>query len=225
MTGIPQNLVDSMMVKCGRRCCICRRFRPTKLQVHHIHERSQGGGNEEDNLIVTCLSCHSDVHTKVPFALRFSEEELRGHRDALVEMAAEGRLPTADSDDADETIAGIIATIRKAPETASVPLMPEAVELLLAAARTEGDRQGLLYASTATGRLRLIAGNGHDWFPFGDRRAEAKYKAAVEQLFAHGLVDGEFGLTSWVSHSGYLAADEIAVSETRARSIGDGPAG
>jgi 5-methylcytosine-specific restriction endonuclease McrA len=49
MPDIPQDLVDRMMVKCGRRCCICRRFLPTKLQVHHIIERANGGTNEEDN--------------------------------------------------------------------------------------------------------------------------------------------------------------------------------
>ena len=88
--SIPPDLVDKMMVKCARRCCICRRYRPTKLQVHHIVERNQGGGNEEDNLIVTCLSCHTDVHSKVPFARRFSVNELKGHRDALVKMVEEG---------------------------------------------------------------------------------------------------------------------------------------
>src|SRR5258708_39409703 len=101
---IPTDLVDKMMVKCGRRCCICRRFRPTKLQVHHIIERSQGGTHDEDNLIVVCFSCHSDVHTKVPFARRFSPDELRGHRDALVKMVTDGKLPTLDTDDSDEVM-------------------------------------------------------------------------------------------------------------------------
>jgi hypothetical protein len=52
---IPPDLVDKTMVKCARRCCICRRFRPTKLQVHHIRERSKGSSDEEANLIVSCL--------------------------------------------------------------------------------------------------------------------------------------------------------------------------
>src|SRR5688572_30318128 len=97
---IPQKVVDEMMVKCGRRCCICRRFRPTKLQVHHIVERVQGGSNDLDNLIVTCMSCHSDVHTKVPFARRFTHAELKSHRDTLYVMVASGTLPASDSDDA-----------------------------------------------------------------------------------------------------------------------------
>jgi hypothetical protein len=33
--NIAPELVDKMMIKCARRCCICLRFRPTKLQVHH----------------------------------------------------------------------------------------------------------------------------------------------------------------------------------------------
>src|SRR5215470_9735207 len=102
---IPQELADKMMIRCGRRCCICRRFRPTKLQVHHIVERNEGGSDDEDNLIVTCFSCHSDVHTKVPFARRFSVAELKGHRDAVIKLIEDGTLVAADSDDTDEAIA------------------------------------------------------------------------------------------------------------------------
>lgn len=40
--NIPTDLVDRMMVKCACRCCICRRFRPTKLQVHRVVERNLG---------------------------------------------------------------------------------------------------------------------------------------------------------------------------------------
>src|SRR3972149_9786927 len=93
MGDIPQDLIDRMMVKCARRCCICRRFRPTKLQVHHIKEKNDGGTDEEDNLIVTCITCHSDVHSQVPFTRRFSVEELKGHRNALIKMLEEGKLP------------------------------------------------------------------------------------------------------------------------------------
>lgn len=90
---IPQEIVDRMMVKCGRCCCICRQFKPTKLQVHHIIERAKGGDNNEDNLIVTCLSCHTDIHTKVPFARRFSVDEQKGHRNEVVRLVNDGTLP------------------------------------------------------------------------------------------------------------------------------------
>ena len=32
-----------ILAKCARHCCVCRRFRPLHLQVHHIVERNEGG--------------------------------------------------------------------------------------------------------------------------------------------------------------------------------------
>lgn len=84
--SIPQPIVDEFMAKCGRRCCICRRFEPLHLQVHHIVERADGGTDDLDNLIVICLTCHSDVHSDTKLTRRFTPEELRQHRDALFEL-------------------------------------------------------------------------------------------------------------------------------------------
>lgn len=152
--NIAPELIDKMMIKCARRCCICRRFRPTKRQVHHIVERNQGGTDDEDNLIVVCLSCHTDGHTKVPFARRFSVAELKGHREALVRMAEQGMLPLDDADDADKVVAELVRILRATPET-EIPLMPEAVELLVSAVNGEKGRQGLLFSSTTNTGLRL----------------------------------------------------------------------
>src|SRR5687768_6603886 len=127
MSEIAPELIDRMMVKCARRCCICRRFRPTKLQVHHIDEKGKGGSNEEDNLIVVCLSCHTDVHTRVPFARRFSVEELKGHRDGLIRLVSEGKLPADDSDDSDQVIARVVRVLGRLSQPAN-SLTPEAVE-------------------------------------------------------------------------------------------------
>src|SRR5687768_14867122 len=135
--AIPQETVDRMMVKCGRRCCICRRFRPTLLQVHHIDERSHGGSDDEDNLIVTCLTCHTDVHSVVPFTRRFTVAELKGHREALFQLVAAGTLPPDESYDESAIVARAVAA---AP--AKGGLSPAAVELLLLAANGAGRRQG-----------------------------------------------------------------------------------
>lgn len=35
----------------------------SKLEVHHIIYRSNGGSNEEDNLITLCHTCHKGVHS------------------------------------------------------------------------------------------------------------------------------------------------------------------
>jgi len=211
--NIPQDLIDKMMVKCARRCCICRRYRPTKLQVHHVVERNQGGSNDEDNLIVACMSCHTDVHSKVPFARRFSVEELKGHRDALVRIVEQGMLPLDDTDDADEAMVEVIRALR-ARQTTEVSLMPEAVELLLAAANCNTNRNGQIFTSMLNGGLRLGAGSRFDFFTPSNKRAEAKYKHALQQLVTCGLVEQESSTLFWVTYPGYLVGDEIA-SQTK----------
>jgi hypothetical protein len=209
---IPPDLVDRMMVKCGRRCSICRRFRPTKLQVHHIVERNQRGGNGEDNLIVICLGCHTDVHTKVPFARRFSATELKGHRDALCKMVAEGALPTIDTDDAEVAIQAIVEALRTAPKR-DLELSPEALELLLHAVNATGRREGAVHLSDFEG-LTVWSGNRRLLITENEKRKQAKYRQAVKELVRCGLLEElpekHFELTD----QGYLAADEIAASRS-----------
>lgn len=42
-------------------CQVCGKTH-TRLEVHHIIFRSQGGTDEENNLITLCKECHSDIH-------------------------------------------------------------------------------------------------------------------------------------------------------------------
>jgi hypothetical protein len=218
MNDIPEDVVNKMMIKCGRRCCICRRFRPTKLQVHHIVERSGGGSNEEDNLIVTCFSCHSDVHSRVPFARRFTVDELKGHRDSLVQRLEQGELPSTDSDDTDEAMERLFQALRSVSPGSKPQLMPEALELLVAATSAVGERAGIL-TIIDTGQLTCVirSGGRSDFITSGDRRSEAKYKRALEQLAQARLVEDlpgsqwVGGYDGWiVTYDGYLAADELA---------------
>jgi hypothetical protein len=183
--SIPPDLVDRMMVKCARRCCICRRYRPTKLQVHHIVEQGQGGGNEEDNLIVSCFSCHSDVHTKVPFARRFSESELKGHRDALVKMVEEGKFPALDTDDADEAMRAVVQAVSRRPPVAA-DLLPEATELLLLAANASDNRQGCVLLTRTRGGDTIAAGNDVRTIEHENARRQARYGHAIQQLVRAG---------------------------------------
>lgn len=49
----------------GYQCAVCGD--PRRLQIHHIDHRSQGGGNEQMNLITLCPICHALAHdTKFP---------------------------------------------------------------------------------------------------------------------------------------------------------------
>jgi hypothetical protein len=204
---IPQDLIDKMMVKCARRCCICRRFRPTKLQVHHIVERSQGGANDEDNLIVTCMSCHTDVHSKVPFARRFSVEELKGHRDTLVRMVEQGVFPADDIDDAAEVVAGLLRASAKAPSS----LSPEATEMLLRSVNGKA-QQGCVLVTESFEGLSIMMGDDGRTIPNEDGRTQAKWKRAVRELREARLLDRHSEGVFEVTDEGYLAADEIIVS-------------
>lgn len=207
MSEIPQERIDSMMVKCGRRCCICRRFRPTKLQVHHIIEQAQGGTDDEDNLIVTCFSCHTDIHTKVPFARRFSVGELKDHREAVIRMVTEGKLPLGDTDDTDEVIARVVQQMR-AVENPTIELLPEAVEVLTKAVKSEGGMQGMFnFVKHQMGFSLLVA--GVDQFDFHAHRLQARYKKALEQLLQCKLVAWRCDEILDVTYEGYLAADEL----------------
>lgn len=45
-------------------CQCCKgKHKDSKLEVHHIIYRSQGGSDEEGNLITLCHTCHKDLHS------------------------------------------------------------------------------------------------------------------------------------------------------------------
>lgn len=53
------------MVLCrdGYTCHYCKgRHKDSRLEVHHIVFRSQGGSDEESNLVTLCHTCHKDLH-------------------------------------------------------------------------------------------------------------------------------------------------------------------
>ena len=82
--GFPDSVAAEAMVACGRSCCICHRFCGTKMELHHIKQKAYGGEDTLENCIPLCFDCHSDMgkaDPKHPKGKRYSEEELRLHRD------------------------------------------------------------------------------------------------------------------------------------------------
>lgn len=82
--GFPVEVREEALVNAGRACCICHRFRGTKIECHHIVEESAGGANTLDNCIPVCFDCHADMTTydvKHPKGTKYRPEELRRHRD------------------------------------------------------------------------------------------------------------------------------------------------
>src|SRR5215467_10078977 len=117
-------------------CCICRRFAPLHIQVHHIVEQSVGGTDEIDNLIAICLTCHSDVHTRTQFTRRFTVTELKLHRDAVYRLVIEGVLPSDNQhvDHMAELSAEIVKRLQDArPAGTQLPVPHSSMEILLAA--------------------------------------------------------------------------------------------
>lgn len=103
--GFPQNVATRALVACGRCCCICHNFCGTKIELHHIKQKAYGGEDTFENCIPLCFSCHADMgkgDPKHPKGKRYTEEELRGHRDrwyAKVEKSTTETMETVYPDD------------------------------------------------------------------------------------------------------------------------------
>lgn len=49
----------------GGKCEVCGYNKTPVLEVHHILEKSKGGTDNPDNLIVLCRNCHGEVHSNL----------------------------------------------------------------------------------------------------------------------------------------------------------------
>ncbi len=197
---VPEELATELLSNCGRHCCICRRFRPVHLQVHHIVAQSDGGTDDSDNLIALCLTCHSDVHTTRPFTRRFTPSELKQHRDEVVRLVTDGRLVPSE-----ETIVDVSRIVEAVREHSVGDLSCTAREILVAAAEAEGE----IILSRNTGGATFVAGKAGKKVQHG--RELALYKAAMQELELEGLVAAQgFNGNVWsVTYEGYLTADEL----------------
>lgn len=58
-----ENTKAKVLNRDGYTCQYCKgKKRDSKLEVHHIVYRSNGGSDEEDNLVTLCHTCHKGVH-------------------------------------------------------------------------------------------------------------------------------------------------------------------
>lgn len=197
---MPEELASELLSNCGRHCCICRRFRPVHLQVHHIVPQSEGGTDDSDNLIALCLTCHSDVHTKRPFTRRFTHSELKLHRNKVIQLVADGSLVPSE-----ETIVEVSQILETVREHSFGDLSGLAGEILVAAVEAEGT----IILSLHMGGATFVAGKAGKKIQPG--REMAQYKAAIQELEINDFVDeaGWEGCIWNVTHIGYLTADEL----------------
>ena len=213
--AVPEDKAAELLARCGRCCCICRRFRPTLLQVHHIVERAEGGSDEIENLIALCITCHSDVHTKRPFTRRFSRDELMRHRDAVVDAVVQGQLVPPDTDTEQPAVAVTQVHSYTPPVLPGEPsLSTEAVVLLLGAA--DGGNGRFFFASHSGG-IEVQAGSLHKDLSYG--REEAAYQHAAAELVGCGLTSLQSNQNHcliWnLTLKGYQAADTLAAASEK----------
>ena len=89
----PLSVRVNLLVRAGRRCCLCGVFCGFKIEVHHIVAESEEGTDDEDNGIPLCLSCHAEVRAyddRHPIGTKYRPEELRRHRDRLFRLVEKG---------------------------------------------------------------------------------------------------------------------------------------
>ena len=92
--GFSEKVQAEALAACERRCCICHNFCGTKMALHHIVQRADGGDDSFDNCIPLCLNCHEDMGKPDPRHVtgkHYSERELRLHRDNWYESLRNAR--------------------------------------------------------------------------------------------------------------------------------------
>jgi hypothetical protein len=97
----PPDVKEKAMVACGRRCCLCRKYCGVGMECHHITPEAVGGSGSYDNCIPLCFDCHAEVGhytNSHPKGIKFSPNELQGHRDRWYKMIQTGLADSAPRD-------------------------------------------------------------------------------------------------------------------------------
>jgi hypothetical protein len=71
--------VFELLHKCRRTCCICRKANQPFI-IHHIVPWSESHSHDFENLVVLCLHCHSEAHTKRALAQNLTPDQIRYHK-------------------------------------------------------------------------------------------------------------------------------------------------
>ena len=103
--GFSAKVKEDAMVACGRHCSICHAFCGTKMEVHHIETKSDGGNDVFDNAIPLCFDCHADMSSydhKHPKGIKYTHAELKKHRDNWYEKVS-SNAGLANNEEAIET--------------------------------------------------------------------------------------------------------------------------
>ncbi len=103
--GFSAEVRDKVLIACNRHCCICHKFCGTKMQLHHIQQRADGGDDSFENCIPLCFDCHSEmgkIDPHHPQGRQYSPRELMGHRDSWYQKVKNSSFTTHNTKICDE---------------------------------------------------------------------------------------------------------------------------
>jgi HNH endonuclease len=78
-----KEIAEEALISSGRHCCLCHKFCGTKIELHHIKQRKDGGEDSFENCLPLCFDCHADVmqyNPAHPKGKKYTESELKRHR-------------------------------------------------------------------------------------------------------------------------------------------------
>ncbi|MCG8763482.1 HNH endonuclease [Tenacibaculum finnmarkense] len=81
--GFRGKVVEDSLIASGRHCTLCHKFCGTKIELHHIKQKKDGGKDSFDNCLPLCFDCHADVmqyNPDHPKGKKYTITELKRHR-------------------------------------------------------------------------------------------------------------------------------------------------
>jgi len=84
--AFPDTQVAQLLAACKRHCCVCWRWCGSRIHLHHIHPRAEGGPDDIDNAIPVCLDCHAEIESRSNMGRHFSQVELHEHKRRWLEI-------------------------------------------------------------------------------------------------------------------------------------------
>lgn len=73
---VPIETLHRLLFESRNTCCLCRGEKSDSVIVHHIRPWAETHSHDECNLIVLCLSCHGEAHTRRELSRNLTPELL-----------------------------------------------------------------------------------------------------------------------------------------------------
>ena len=93
--GFSPKIKEQTYIASARRCCICKKFAGRNIEIHHIIQKADGGKDSFENAIPVCFDCHAEAghyNPRHPKGARYSQTELRSHRDTWYKTVKDGNI-------------------------------------------------------------------------------------------------------------------------------------